>query len=165
MQKSFLKKILVAVNGSESSIHAAMYAIMFASSYKIDMKALYVVDSATIKTLGRKNILIHDEALQFEQDLITEGNGCLDYIKGLAGTKGLEIETELRSGKVFKEIIKGAKEYEADLIILGGEEKKDRDYIAHRNVISEHRNELLSLAECPVLVVNEPDIQAEFNSF
>jgi len=165
MQKGFLKKVLLAVNGSESSIHAAMYAIMLASSYKIDLKALYVVDSATIKNLGRKNILIYEEALQFEQDLITEGNGCLDYIKGLAGAKGLHIETELRSGKVFKEIIKAAKEYETDLIILGGEEKKERDYITSRNVISEHRNEILSLAECPVLVVNEPDIQAEFNSF
>ena len=165
MQKSFYKKILVAVNGSESSVHAAMYAIMMAATYKIELKALYVVDSATIKSLDRIKILIHDEAVQFEQDLMAEGNACLNYIRGIAGSKGLDIETELRSGKVFKEIIKCSKEYEADLIVLGGEEQKDRNYITNHNVISEHRNAILSIAECPVLVVNKPDIQAEFNSF
>lgn len=165
MQKEFLKKVLVAVNGSESSIHAAMYAIMMSSTYKINMKALYVIDSATIKALSRKKILIHDEAVEYESDLETEGKNCLEYIKGLAGSKGLEIETVLRRGKVCKEIIKESVDYESDLIIMGGEEKKNRDYITSRNVISEHRNEILSLAECPVLLVNKPEIQTEFNSF
>ena len=54
MKKSVVKKVLVCVNGTAESIHAAMYAILFARQIGAAVKALYIVDTATIKFLLRK---------------------------------------------------------------------------------------------------------------
>ena len=38
MSKPLFSRILVAVNGSEASIHAAMYGIIMAKTYHLDLK-------------------------------------------------------------------------------------------------------------------------------
>ena len=42
-----IKKILVAINGSEGSIKAAMYSIMMARDYNFQIKFVYVIDFVT----------------------------------------------------------------------------------------------------------------------
>ena len=44
MSKSLLKNIVVAVNGSQSSIHAATYGIILAKPQKVNLKFVYVVE-------------------------------------------------------------------------------------------------------------------------
>ncbi|MCQ2575712.1 MAG: universal stress protein [Treponema sp.] len=165
MGKEFYKKILVAINGSETSIHAAMYAIMMAATYKLQLKVVYVVDSATIKYLGLNQILIHEEEVEFQNDLVQEGSSYLDYVQSLAASKGLEIEKDLRQGTVYTEILKSAQEYEADLILIGGHERKNSDSLIKKTTLSQNRNELLAKSRCPVLVVQKSTIQTEFNQF
>lgn len=165
MAKEFVKKILVAINGSESSIDAAMYAIMLSASCKYQLKVVYIVDSAKIKYLGINQILLREEEDEFTKDLTAEGNSYLDYVQSLAASKGLEIEKELRSGTVYTEIIKAAEEYEADMIIIGSHCKTFRDNRIKRSVISQHQMDVLTNASCPVLVVKKNGIKAEFNAF
>lgn len=165
MGKEFYKKILVAINGSETSIHAAMYAIMMAATYKLQLRVVYVVDSATIKYLGLNQILIHEEEVEFQNDLVQEGSSYLDYVQSLAASKGLEIEKDLRQGTVYTEILKSAQEYEADLILIGGHERKNSDSLIKKTTLSQNRNELLAKSRCPVLVVQKSTIQTEFNQF
>ena len=96
-----LKKIIVAINGSESSVQAAMYAIMLSKQYSLALKAVYVVDTATIKFLTNSKFLVSEEKDSYESDLKRDGKTYLEYVKNLAKSKGMEIETELREGSVW----------------------------------------------------------------
>lgn len=164
-----LKNIIVAVNGSESSMQAAMYAIMMAKQYSLNLKAVYVVDTATLKFLTSSNFLVSEEKDSYEADLRHDGKTYLEYVKNLAKSKGLEIQTELRDGSVWAEIIKAADEFSADMILLGGHETKDKfkamETAPHRSVAATARSEIVNYAHCPVLVIHKPKIDALFKIF
>ncbi|MCQ2592868.1 MAG: universal stress protein [Treponema sp.] len=165
--KSFIKKVLVAVNGTQESVHGAMYAIMLAKSLNASLKAVYVVDTATIKYLGINQILISEEERDFTKDLHYEGQNNLDYIKSLGSLKGIEIETQLLEGNVCSEIVKAAEQYGADFLVIGGKEKtkevRYRD--SSKNVLSTHKTEILSNAKCPVIVAQKENIEKDFKLF
>lgn len=161
MAKSFFKKIIVAINGSQSSIHAAMYAIMMARTYNILIKFVYVVDTATIKYLSINHFLTSDEKSDFKTNLQSDGENFLNYVENLARSKGVKPEREIRNGGVFTEIIKSADEFEADLILLGGNESN----LLKRNILSKDQSEVLSNAKCPVMIIQKPDIEKMFKTF
>ena len=165
MSKSFFKKMIVAVNGHRSSIHSAMYAIMMARSYNIEIKFIYVVDTATVKYLSMNKFLVSDERYDYEARLKEDGERYLAYAQMLAGSKGVKCETELRSGGVFTEILRAADEYEADLIILGGNESDAEKHHVKRNVLSSDQNEVLVHSKCPVMIIQKPDIEKIFKIF
>ena len=161
MSKSFFKKMIVAVNGHRSSIHSAMYAIMMARTYNISLKFIYVVDTATVKYLSMNKFLVSDERYDYEERLAEDGERYLAYAQMLAGSKGVKCETELRNGGVFTEILRAADEYEADLIILGGNEKDERHQVK-RNVLSTDQSEVLAHSKVPVMIIQKPDIEKIF---
>ena len=51
MIKPLFQNILVLITGSEASVNAAKYAVLMAKLYRCRVHAVYVVDTATIKTL------------------------------------------------------------------------------------------------------------------
>lgn len=162
MGKFFFKKIIVAINGRQSSLHAAMYAIMMGKTYNLSVKFVYVVDTATIKYLAMNKLIVADSKSSIEEKLKADGENYLHFAENLASSKGLKVEKELRSGGVFTEIIKCAEEYEADLILLGGNE--NRNSIKH-NVLSPDQNEVLANAGCPVMIIQKSDIEKIFKAF
>lgn len=155
-----VKKILVAINGSDNSIRAAMYAIMLARTYKAELKFLYVIDSATIRYLGMNQILAKDEQVDYKVDLAYEGQNYLEYAVSLAASKGL-----IKDGTVVTEIIKAAKAYEADMIVIGAAGKKKGEQLIKRNVHSTHQNDIIENSKIPVLVVQMEDIETKFKVF
>jgi nucleotide-binding universal stress UspA family protein len=165
MSKSFYKKIIVAINGSQSSIHAAMYAIMMAKSYNLALKVVYVVDTATIKYLTMNKFFITEEKEEFEKKLKIDGEHYLNSIEMLSVSKGIKIEKELRCGGIFNEILKVSEEFNSDLIILGGNESKSSKNDVHRFVLSSDKNEILSNSKCPVLIMQKQNIEEEFKIF
>ena len=156
--------MIVAVNGHRSSIHSAMYAIMMARTYNISLKFVYVVDTATVKYLSMNKFLVSDERYDYEERLAEDGERYLAYAQMLAGSKGVKCETELRNGGVFTEILRAADEYEADLIILGGNEKDERHQVK-RNVLSTDQSEVLAHSKVPVMIIQKPDIEKIFKIF
>lgn len=162
MAKDFFKKIIVAVNGSESSIHAAMYGIMMARSYNLKMKVIYVVDTATIKYLSLNKFLIDEEKNDYEEQLTKDGTNYLKYVERLALTKGLKIETELLSGGVYSEIVKAADLYSADLLLIGGKETSKGAQISSK--VSDSEKQILLSSHVPVLVVQKPEIDLLFKN-
>ena len=165
MAKSFFKKMIVAVNGHRSSVHSAMYAIMMARSYNIELKFVYVVDTATVKYLSMNKFLVADERYDYEDRLKEDGERYLAYAQMLAGSKGVKCETELRSGGVFTEILRAADEFEADVIILGGNEKEENSHVGKRSVLSTDQSEILAHSKCPVMIIQKPDIEKIFKIF
>ena len=160
-----IKKLLVAINGSDISIRAAMYAVMLARTYKAELKFVYVIDSATIRYLGMNQMLAKDEQVDYKVDLAYEGQNYLEYAIGLAASKGVIAQSELKDGAVVTEIIKCANDFEADLIVIGGADKKKGEQLFKRNVHSSHQSDIIENAKIPVLVVKGDDIETKFKVF
>lgn len=164
MIKPLFQKIVVAVNGSEPSFHAAMYGILLSKQYKCELKAIYVVDTSTLRHLTMSKIFIEEESLEYEQQLENDGKRYLSYLEKLAKEKDVKIQTELKKGSIWSELIKSAEDFEASLILVGGKEHKNdssRDFI-QLDKISRTNSEIIGSAGCNVLVVNEPDIEKLF---
>ena len=160
-----VKKLLVAINGSDVSIRAAMYAIMLARTYKAEIKFVYVIDSATIKYLGINQMLAKDEQVDYKVDLAYEGQNYLEYAVSLAASKGVIAQSELKDGSVVTEIIKSAYDFEADMIVIGGADKKKGQQLIKRNVHSSHESDIIENSKIPVLVVKVEDIETKFKVF
>ncbi|MBR4599467.1 MAG: universal stress protein [Treponema sp.] len=164
MIKPLIQKIVVAVNGSERSIHAAMYGILLAKQYKCEIKAVYIVDTNTLRYLTMNRVFIEDESQKYEQRLVDDGKRYLSYIERIAKEKGVEVETELKKGAIWSEVIKTAEDFAADLILLGGKERavnSSQASIQH-DKISLTNAEIIGSATCNVLVVHKPDIEKLF---
>lgn len=156
MSEQFFKKIVVAVSGSESSIHAAMYAILFAKSYSCKLKFVFVVDTETIKQLTVAHFFSSDESEAYKKNLRSDGEKILAYISQLSKKKGVPCETEMRDGSVWAELVKISDEWNADLIIAGGHQKKGK-----QNADAALR-ELLASSHCAVLVTKDKNIEERF---
>lgn len=165
LNKAFFKKIIVAVNGRQSSVQAAMYGIMMAKIYKLELKFVCVVDTATIKLIAMNHLFVSNEKIGFEEKLTEDGERYLSYVEKLAEDKGVKCEKELRKGGVFTEILKAAEEFEADLILLGGNIKESGKTGIKKSVFNEEQNSILANSGCPVMIVQKPDIEAEFKIF
>ena len=160
MIKPLFQNIVVAVNGSEQSIHAAMYAILMAKLYKSRVKVLYVVDTATLRKLTLSKFFVSDESASYEKSLSEDGHRYLSYVEELAKSKGIAIETELRKGAVWSEIITAADDFKAGLILVGG--KPHTESKLQRDATSMANSEIIGSAHCSVLVVREPKIEQLF---
>lgn len=154
MIKPLFSNIVVAVSGSDASIHAAKYAIIMAKQYRCRLSAVYVVDTATIRQLTLSKIFIQEESAEYEHSLEANGERYLSFVEELARAKGVHIERELRRGAIYTEILSVADEKKADLILLGGWEKER----SSRDIISHAHREIMVSARCSVFVVKEPNI-------
>ena len=165
MIKPLVKNVLVAVNGSQSSIHAAMYGIILAKQNHYNLKFVYVVDTATLRRLTIGKFLVQDESDSFESALHSDGEKYLKYVYELAKKKGVKAEFELREGSVWVEVVQAADAFGARLILLGGHPsryavtgKASQDSSA----FSKTDKEIILNANCSTLVVYEPKIEELF---
>ncbi|MCR5763651.1 MAG: universal stress protein [Treponema sp.] len=162
MIKSLFQKVVVAYNGSKSSLHAVMYAILMAKCYKCQVKVVSVVDTATIKQLMLTKFVIDEEGSRFSESLESDAKRNLDFALGLAKSKGVKIETEIRRGSVWSEIIVSADDFKADLILLGGSDNSNSMSSINRDVVSMQQSEIIGSAHCSVLVVRQNHIEQLF---
>ena len=167
MAGSLIKKVIVAVNGSVSSEKAAMYAVMFCRQVKASLKVVNVVDTATINQLLLAQILIPEEREKYTGNLRTEGENTLRHIKELAASKGLNIETEMREGAVWSELVACAGEYKADLIVVGAHRHYETTIggTRHKDYLSAINHEILNNADCNIIVVKDDDADIKFRNF
>lgn len=154
MVKPLFNNILVVVNGSQTSIQAAQYGILMARLYRCDMKAIYVVDTATLKELTISKFFVAEESLDYENSLTEDGKRYLSYVENLAKSKGIKIETELRKGSVWSEVIAYAEDSKTDLILLGEHQNNQ-----NKDVVTSAYRDIISHANCSVLVVREKNIE------
>lgn len=156
MIRPLLQNILVMVNGTEASINAVKYAILMEKLYKCRVNAVYVVDTATIRQLTLNKIFIEEESRDYEKSLEDNGIRYLAYVQELAKNKGVKIETELRRGSVWSEVITSAEEKNIDVILLGGYDKSTDD---QKELMSASFKAILLNARCSVFVVKEKMIE------
>ena len=165
MIKPLIKKVLVAVNGSQSSIRAAMYGIILAKQNHCAVRFVYVVDTATLKRLTIGKFLVQDESDGFEGALRSDGEKYLDYVTELAKRKGIKAEAELREGSVWVEVVQAADAFGANLILLGGHPARysvTGKAAADAAVFSKTNREIILNANCSSLIAYEPKIEELF---
>ena len=68
MARPLIRHILTMVDGTESSIAAAEYAIQFARAFKANLTAVAIVDTATLKHLLSTKILVAAEMEEYERE-------------------------------------------------------------------------------------------------
>jgi len=159
MSEKLVKKILAVVNGTEASLQSVEYAILLAKECHCAIKAVYVVDTTSIKKLQFAQIFHKEESVEYIEDLTVNGSAYLDYVKELGNSKGVTVETVLREGTVWSEVVSQAREDKTNLILIGG-----TDYAGSmgKDPISETYRELLINAPCSVLMVREKAIDTLF---
>lgn len=165
MIKPLFNRIVVALNGSEQSLRAAMYGIMMSKLYGSDLKVVYVVDTATLKELELLKFFIAEESSRYEKNLVSDGERYLSYVVDLAKQKGVKLQTELKKGAVWSELIRAANEFEARLILVGDKKVSGTgsiDKVLRYNKISSTNSEIIGSSECNVLVVKEAEIEKLF---
>ena len=155
MIKPIFQKVLVLINGSQASIHAAQYGMLMAKLYHCALKAVYVVDVATLKQLTLSKFFVAEESSEYESSLTADGNRYLSYVASLANAKGIKIQTELQRGGIWAETVKAADEFGANLILLGGIEKGS----GSDDMLRGSYRHIMENATCSVLCVNEKQIE------
>ena len=163
--KALVQNILVAVNGSQSSIRAAMYGIIMAKQYRLNLKFVYVVDTATLKRLTIGKFLVQEESAGLEENLRADGEKYLNYVMGLAKKKGVKAESELKEGSVWVEVVHAADAFGAKMILLGGHPSRyavTGKVASDSSVFSRTNKDIILNANCSALVVYEPKIEDMF---
>ncbi len=156
MIKPLFQNVLVVVNGTEASINAIRYAVLMSKLYRCRVSAVYVVDTATIKQLTLNRIFIEEESRDYEKSLEDNGQRYLSYVDELGKAKGVKIETELRRGAIWSEVVSASEEKHADVILLGG---YDKDVTDQKDLLSSSFRQILLNARCSVLIVKEKMIE------
>lgn len=134
---SDIKRIIIPVDNSENSEKAIKQGVYLAKALKIEVKIINVNDTHHFIS----SVILEDR-------LKKESQVFLDNFKKIAEPFGVNIETELITGKPAEEIIKYAKK--DDLIIITYNERtKGLDKIINKSV----SNEVIQKAQCSVYVV------------
>jgi len=148
-----IKKILVYVDGTESAITAAQYAVVLSRATGAELSALYVVNTRALEDLLKARIFIKAEEEEYKRDLEADASRYLNHVRSLARKKGLALEAVSVSGAVQQEIKRYVQENEIDLLVIGE--------LSH---VRSRRDEFYNEAEramrsvsCSVLIVKDED--------
>lgn len=155
------KRIVVYLDGSESSITAVMYGIKLAKEHDAQLTAAYVINTRALSELVKAGIFVAVERDEYQRDLLQDADRYLRHAQRLASQKQVEIETVKLEGTVHAVMRELLKEKKADLLVLGG----ITDIRSRREELASETDRMLRTSPCPVLVVrDDDDIWLEFEA-
>ena len=137
------ENILLAVDGSEHSIHSAREAGDLARTMKSDILRIVVAFDSIPPYLGEPNL---QQAIDAR---MREANAILQKAQNAVGKIPGEIHTELIEGSPAEAIINVAKTRGSTVIVIGS---RGMSTIAEL-VLGSTSHKVVSHAPCPVLVV------------
>jgi nucleotide-binding universal stress UspA family protein len=142
------KKILVPVDGSESSLRGLQHAILLANDLSASLRLIYVVHDYLVAD-GRHGLAKWSGLLN---ELREQGRSILDQAAGIARSQGIETVTECVEtpmGSVGAAITQHATEWPADLIVIGTHGRRG----IRRLVMGSDAEYIVRTAPVPVLLV------------
>ena len=143
-QKTIFSKILIAIDGSDSSMDAADYAISLSKEFNnAELYALHVI-RADVDLFGPH------ETSEFMTTMRNEGEKYLNKVRLKANEKNIQIKTEIISStNIVGGIVDYAEENKIDLIVIGTRGRTGFKKLLLGSVASH----VVTYAHCPVLVV------------
>jgi len=134
------KRVLVATDGSPSSVAAADHAVNIAASYGGELFALSVVDLPDEAFADAPNVV---------DQLLGKGKGYVAAIKAKAESAGVPCTVAALEGPVHEVVTRVASEREAGLIVTGSHGRTG----LRRLLMGSVAEKVIGYAPCPVLVV------------
>lgn len=109
-------RLLVAVDGSPTSVQAAQAAVAMASRHEADLLVLHVLDDQRLRELAA---LVHEDPDEARRRLEANAERILGEIGGLARRARVRVETRVEAGDPPRVIDEVAREVGADIILVG----------------------------------------------
>jgi nucleotide-binding universal stress UspA family protein len=140
------ERILLPVSGSPESIVAAKFAIKLATVHNSQILALNVVDTSVVRQLAQRSGKSPGEV-----DVEIEENGWhyLYYVEEMAKDNKVRTVVLLEHGFPQERIVSKAREYKAELIVIGQSAKRGTPGIS----FDRFSQYIMEQASCPVLIV------------
>jgi nucleotide-binding universal stress UspA family protein len=150
------KKILFATSATEATDHAARVAFNMAQTYDAQICILHVLGVPTrgysqvvldIKT--KEKVVLDDEYIAWVEEEVK-----VHYTKQLETAKQASIKVAI--GFPHREILRAAREWGPDLIVMGGSTGDDDESVYKKSMVGSTLQRVAKVAPCPLLVVNRP---------
>jgi universal stress protein A len=146
-----IKTILCPVDFSEISDSALEYAVFLASHHHAKLLLLHVVEY--LQELEQYQVLVFTP-IELSEKMVNRAQEDLNKLSQQI-QKTIKVETVIRQGKAFVEIIKQAKEKDMDLIVMASH---GRTGISHM-LMGSVAEKVVRKANCPVLIVRDKNTQ------
>jgi nucleotide-binding universal stress UspA family protein len=139
--------VLLCVDATPTALEALRLAVDFAAGWRASVRAVYVVqDSVVAEAIDAASGGLLRPA---EERLKSEAGGLLAHVENVARARDVAIETVIRRGEPFEEIMLEARRFEPDLIVIGRPRRRGPG----STVLGTVTAHLLEFTEWPVLVV------------
>lgn len=175
LQEVAVNKILVAVDGSPSSIRGIEHAVQLAKEKNADLIALHVdttfsdMDSKGYGALAIQKSLANGQALKDTNNLdsditdilerhykelgkpaaLIKGEAGLEVAEFLAEKRNVKVKTRVERGQAVKTIVEIAGREDAGMIVVGSKGLTGFD----RMMLGSIAEKVSKFASCPVLIV------------
>ncbi|HOV87602.1 MAG TPA: universal stress protein [Syntrophobacteraceae bacterium] len=143
------KTIVCGVTGSIPSRRAALEAAVLAGEAQADLVYVYAVDVEFLKT--GKAVQLGSEFA--EESLAHLGGHMLDFADEIAPSQGVTPKKVVRKGPVLDVLKQVVLEEEADLLVLGHEDRTFFEKILFKGSVEDHVQELESQTGVEVRIV------------
>jgi nucleotide-binding universal stress UspA family protein len=141
-QKAIISRVLVAIDGSDTSINAAEHAISISKKYNAELYAVHVIRTDV-------DLFGPHETSELMVKMRDEGERYLNKVEIKANEKNVQIKTEIISStNISGGILDYAEENMIDLIVVGTRGGSGFKRLLLGSVASH----LVTYAYCPVLV-------------
>jgi universal stress protein A len=136
------RKILLALDLTADSHAVSRRAIEVAERYGAELRLLHVVEYVPVEPMGEAIL----PAVQVEDELVENARRRLDTLAAELGLGDAERQVEV--GNIKAEVVRVAREQEADLIVLGSRERHGLAILVNLT-----EDTVLHAAPCDVLAV------------
>ena len=150
-----ISRILHPTDFSVSSKHAMSYALYFAREFKAKLYVLHVIEE--VASAMYFDILQTPPLAQLMDDIEAQARGALDELIPPGMRSGVEVESMIRKGVPFLEIIRCAEEVGADVIVCGTHGRTGLKHALFGSVAEK----VVRKSPCPVLSVRHPEHKFE----
>ena len=146
-----IKKVLFATDFSEASDAALEYATAMAGAFHATLHVLHVLEDLAAHAWTTE---VYVAALPgVHEEMERQARERLDQIFDPDERARLQVQTALRVGSPFVEIVRYARDEKMDLIVMG---THGRGAIAHM-LLGSVAERVVRKAPCPVLTVRQPE--------
>jgi nucleotide-binding universal stress UspA family protein len=142
-----IERVLLCVDGSPAALAASRLTVELALGWGAQVRAIYVVqDSVIAEAIDAASAGRLPPA---EQRLEIAASGLLAHVVNLGRARGIEIEPVRRLGEPLREILREARAYRPDVVVIGLAGRRG----SAPTVIGSVTAHLLEFTEWPVIVV------------
>lgn len=142
------KRILVAIDGSDTSKRALREALQLAKDGKSALRVLHVLDLVTFSTDTPSGFAAYEEALRVGgEQMLSDASDMAEKAGVACETKLLEMEEHGR--RIAEEIAEDAAAWRAELIVIGTHGRRGMN----RLLLGSVAESLVRIAPAPVLLV------------